>query len=80
MDVAINQGTGRRSALGTARRTRRWWMATTGADGLLAACGAHTAPQPAGPAGSAATRQPATLRYITEPGSVDSGVKDVLAL
>ena len=65
------------------RGSRRRMMTATaavfgGAAGLLpAACGAGTDQKPAG---SAAARQPATLRYITEPGRVNSGVKEVVAL
>ncbi|HET7770107.1 MAG TPA: sugar ABC transporter substrate-binding protein, partial [Chloroflexota bacterium] len=43
----------------------------------LAACGA---PSATSPTGSAASRQPATLSYITEPGRVNSGVKQVVDL
>jgi multiple sugar transport system substrate-binding protein len=69
---------------GTAGRHNRRWIirsataAAGGAAGLLgAACGAPGAQEPSGAAGA---RQPVTLRYITEPARVDSGIKEVVAL
>ena len=49
-----------------------------GTAGLLgAACGA---PAAAGAVRRAGARQPVTLRYITEPPRVDSGIKEVVGL
>jgi ABC-type glycerol-3-phosphate transport system substrate-binding protein len=69
---------------GTAGRHNRRWVirsataAAGGAAGLLgAACGAPAAQEPSGAAGA---RQPVTLRYITEPPRVESGIKEVVAL
>ena len=64
------------------RLTRRRLAAVTtgvlsgGAGVLAVACGATGQT----PAASSVSRQPATVRYITEPGRVNSGVKEVVAL
>jgi multiple sugar transport system substrate-binding protein len=79
----MNRGMAQRIVQRQVRGVTRRWMATRatavlgGATALLAsACGGPaTGQQPP----ASAARQAATVRYITEPGRVNSGIKEVVA-